>query len=67
MSIGMGAAVGVWVISGVAFWSAFVALGFRFRPADECEEASGLADTAPTPRHTTSRAAPDHVLTRSGR
>lgn len=67
MNIGMGAAVGIWMISGVAFGSAFVALGFRFRPADECEEASAPADAAPTPRHTTSRAAPDHVLTRSGR
>lgn len=67
MSIGLGAAVGLWVISGVAFWSAFAALGFRFRPADEADGAS-----APTldERHRSSRSgrsAPDHVLARSRR
>lgn len=67
MSIGLGAAIGLWVISGVAFWSAFVALGCRFRPTDEPDGASVAAPDAATSRHAPSRAAPDHVLTRSRR
>lgn len=67
MSIGMGAAVGIWVISGVAFWSAFVALGFRFRPADEPDDARAPALDELRPEHVPNRAAPEHVLARSRR
>lgn len=66
MSIGMGAAVGIWVISGVAFWSAFVALGFGFRPTDEPDEARAPAHE-PKSGHAPNRAAPEHVLARSRR
>ncbi len=67
MSIGMGAAVGIWVISGVAFWSAFAALGFRFRPADEPDEARAPALDEPRSGYAPNQAAPEHVLARSRR
>lgn len=67
MSIGMGTAVGIWMISGVALWSAFVPLGFRFRPADELDDARAPALDEPMPWHAPNRAAPEHVLARSRR
>lgn len=67
MSIGMEAAVGIWVISGVTFWSAFVALGLRFRLADEADDAPATALDEPTPGRATNGAVPEHVLARSRR
>lgn len=67
MSIGMGAVVGIWVISGVAFWSAFVALGFRFRSADELDHTPGSALDERRTGRTPERAAPQHVLARTRR
>jgi hypothetical protein len=67
MGIGLEATVGLWVIFGIAFWGGFVALGFRFRAADEPDGVSQPTPDAPTSRHAPSRAAPDHVLARSRR
>ncbi len=67
MSIELGAAVEIWVISGVAFWSAFVALGFGFRPADEPDDARAPALDELELGHTPNRTAPEHVLARSRR
>jgi hypothetical protein len=67
MGIGLGAIVGIWVISGIAFWGAFVTLGLRFRTAHEPDDASAPAPEARTPGHAPSRATRDHVLARSRR